>query len=277
MPERRCVCGRSERFPLCDGSHRGQWSCSTPAPEVEVAVIAAHHLSMVGERLAHELGGVAMQTVRHPTRAVRAVVLSDGTELDRLLQSVARVDAQERIAIVVDGAAALVGRALPDWSVRLARSDDASGLWGAVWEAMSAMPVEVPILRSAFVSHAVADEPQLQPVLDGVRRAGAELFLCADSIELGTDWRARIEHALASSERFVFVVSEHSVRSTYCAFEAGFALARGRTPRLISLDGTLPPAFLAHLQAADIPRMVHRQPWLTPSEALMQALVDAIS
>jgi hypothetical protein len=83
--------------------------------------------------------------------------------------------------------------------------------------------------------------------------------------------------ALYRAERFVWVGSEASLRSTFCAFEIGWARSRGIPARAVSLDGSLPPPFFADVQAVDLPRRRAARPWLSDDEALVEALLDALA
>lgn len=271
---KRCVCGQSTKFPLCDGEHGGaDWSCS-PVAEVELVVVAARHLQSVAERLAHHLGGIPLLAPRVlATR--RALVLTDGTELDtvRALLASIRADEVEALAVDVPGGAVHAALGVP---VRTVPPHEPLQLWRNLLLALEE-PVSTEPLRRAFLSHAVADEARLQPVVDYLRaQLGAELFLCADSIPGGADWRASILGSLQTAEVFVHLSSGASRSSTYCAFEAGYAMALGLPLRVVMLDPGQPPPFLAHLQAIDVPRLQARRPWLSQDEALVEALLEAL-
>ena len=105
------------------------------------------------------------------------------------------------------------------------------------------------------------------------KRAGVELFFCADSIAQGSRWQEEIEQALRKAEVIVFLASESSIKSTFCAYECGVSLGRNKPVHVVSIDGTAPPAYLADRQAVDVPRTCRRKPWLTPAEALTEALL----
>lgn len=271
----RCVCGKSSRFPLCDGDHGGaDWSC-TGGDTIPVAVLGAAHLQSVADRLAHHLGGVAVHRRRH-LQAGRALVLTDGTDLLELRALLQRVDtpAVEALAIDVPGGAIQAALGVP---VREVPTHEPLQLWRALLQALE-QPVCTETLRRGFLSHAVADEARLEPVVQYLRTEfGAELFVCADSIPGGADWRASIVSSLDEAEVFVLLVSDASVRSTYCAFEAGYALAKGIPVRMVMLESVAPPAYVSHLQGIDVPRSLARRPWLSADEALAEALLEALA
>lgn len=274
---RRCVCGRSAVFPICDGSHGSGWECSAGAAQVALCVVAGPHLQSLAERLAHERSGVAAHRIEGAVRAERLIVLTDGLDLDLVESALGRITATNRVVVVVDAPTAVVASRFAGWEVRSAHPEDPLHLWRAVSTALKSPAAPKLELPTVFLSHAVADEAVLQPILDYLRDwTGVELFSCADSIPSGTEWRARIQAALVASERFVLVGSEASFRSTYCAFEVGFAMALEKSCRVVVLDGSPPPAFISHVQATDAVRHRHRRPWLTPQEAIMDVLLDAL-
>ena len=124
-----------------------------------------------------------------------------------------------------------------------------------------------------FLSHATADEAQLRTAVALLRRLGVEIFLCGDSIRGGARWWDTILTALRDCDRFVLVLSPESRQSSWCAFEAGAAVALGKPIRLLSLDGAPPPSFLGHLQMLDVPRVIRSRPWLSMEDALVESLI----
>ena len=86
-----------------------------------------------------------------------------------------------------------------------------------------------------------------------------------------------IQDHLKRCDLCLFVASEASRDSVFCAFEAGMALALGKPIHLISLDGQSPPVHLQHLQAIDANRLQRRKPWLTPQDALLEASLMALN
>ena len=129
-----------------------------------------------------------------------------------------------------------------------------------------------------FVSHAVADEARLFPVLQALREQyGLELFVCADSIPSGHEWQQVIRAQLTQCDLFLIVSSKATVSSVYCAFETGMATALEKPVRVIHLEGDATLPYLSHVQASEIPRLLARKPWLTEDEALLDAVLDGLS
>ncbi len=274
----RCICGQSRRLPLCDGSHRSAgWQCGGPVQPVIAHVFAAgHHFPALALRLAHSRGGSALQQLDGPVRTAELVVITDGTDLSALLPDLARVHAQTTRLVVIGADADWVRGALPGARcVQVADTPDPTLLWTRIHAALDgpqAAPDAAPSPR-LFLSHAVADEPRIISVVQTLRALGVDVFLCGDSIRSGVDWRGRIEDALRQADRFVYVLSQASKDSTWCAFEAGMATALRKPTQVLSLDETIPPSFLAHLQMDNIERTRKLRPWLNTDEAILEVLL----
>ncbi len=288
MGGRRCVCGRSARFPLCDGSHDVEgWSCAATGAPIEARVfVAGPHLRNLAEQLAHGLGGVASGSV--PIQAVEAVVLTDGGDGDVLEAALVGVAAGRWRVVAIDVAAEGVPLALRGRveAVDCVEAEPVEGLWRRVAEALERPPGVARLVGAGvvggeaasriFLSHAAVDEAALMPAIDYLRRAlGREVFVCVDSIPAGSAWFETLRGALEGCELFVFVGSPGSRASTFCAFEFGCAVAWGKAIGVISLDGAPPPAWAQTWQGVEVPRIMRLKPWLSPQEALIDALLVA--
>lgn len=280
---RRCICGRARTYPLCDGTHgdgaEAGWACH-PARlgAVPFCFLASAANRNLAERLAHTLGGITAEAAAEVGVVDRLVVLLEGPDLAELAPLAARVPARAREAWALTPAAT-AACALLDGYTRVPLVDTGRGLWEELLGAArhERAPVRGRPLVRAFLSHAVADEGALSEPLDQLRRwHGADLFLCADSIPPGAAWEATILTELRARPLFVVALSAAQRASTSCAFEAGMARALGKRITLVSLDGTAPPPFLAHLQAIDVPRRHAARPWMRPRAVLAEALLEAM-
>ena len=282
MAPRRCICGRSAHLPLCDGSHAAEgWSCETlPAARHPRIYAAGPHHHTVADRLAHARRGGALHRLRGPVEAELLVIITDGADLDDLAPALARVRAERRRVVVLGADPALVGAAFPGASVVwVPQADHPAVLWRQLVAALD-QPEQARASTPAptvFLSHATADETRLQPAIEALRRVGVSVFSCGDSIPGGTRWWDHIRAALHAADRFVLVLSPAARASTWCAFEAGAAMAWDKPIQLVSLDGAPPPSFLAHLQMQDVGRIQALRPWLTADEALIEALLAPLS
>ncbi len=276
MNVRRCICGRSSRLPVCDGAHREEgWACDPRgAPRAAVCFVAAPCNHNVAERLAHVSGGVAAHRVEGTIEAERLVLLAEGHELDQVAEALARVRARRREVWALAPAARGLA---PEGYACVDVADHEGPLWVALERAAAGgTAAAAPFARDAlFLSHAVADEPELSPVLADVRRWGVDVFSCGDSIAPGSDWEAAILGELRARPCFVLALSAASRGSSWCAFEAGAARALAKRTVVIHLDGTPLPSFVQRHHAIDLAREQRARPWLSRRDALAGALLAA--
>ena len=101
-----------------------------------------------------------------------------------------------------------------------------------------------------------------------------DLFLCANSIPIGSRWSQEIMAALKRYEQFVFVMTEHSVKSHFCSFELGAAMAQAKSIAVLAADAVAPPSFLQDLQHIDIARLQQQKPWLERSDIVTEQLIE---
>ena len=273
---KRCICGRSTRLPLCDGSHADlAWACRAErSGRVPYAFVAGPHDENFAERLANELAGVAVHSIGGDVAADEVVVLASPAGLDEVDRLLKRVDAPRRRVIALEAAAVIAG-AFDGWQIVEAGGDTLE-LWRSVRAAVTGQPADVAEreLQATFLSHAVADEPLILPAVDYVRRhLDADVFLCADSIETGAIWHDTIVNELQARPAFVWLLSRAANSSSFCAFEIGYAMALNKPLTIISLDGTRPPAYVQHLHMIDLQRQRQARPWLDAREALIESLM----
>lgn len=283
-PRKRCACGQSTLFPLCDGSHQSQgWTCSALSQvPVERVFLAGQHLANLADRLAHGLGGLSSLVDRGPLRTTELVVLTDGTDVDWLRRQMNQVEAKRVKILGIGLSAEALGWAFPE-ACTISIADEHPRL---LWPALEAAVIDQEMIESreastkptVFVSHSVTDEARLFPVLQALRQEyGLELFVCADSIPAGHEWQQVIRDQLARCDVFLIVSSQATVSSVYCAFETGMATALEKPVRVIHLEESATLPYLSHVQATEIPRVLARKPWLTEEEALLDAVLDGLS
>ena len=276
MTRRRCICGRSTKLPLCDGAHTVEgWRCAMPGSDAYTEVFAAGPAyQTVVERLAHASKANALHRLDGQLSTESLVVVTDGTDLHHLRPALARVKAQSTRVMVIGADPALLGGAFPGAAiVPVADSDQPGLLWRHLTAALDQESVDVAGRLRMFLSHATDDEAVLQPAVEALRRLGVTVFSCGDSIPGGSRWWDQILDALRDCDRFVSVLTPASRASTWCAFEAGAAVALGKPLQLVSLDGLPPPSFLSHLQMQDVPRLRVLHPWLEEQDAVLEAFL----
>ena len=284
---RRCVCGRSKTAPLCDGAHASEaWSCAQPSREVELLVASSPALVNFAERLAHSLGGQAAHK-SDQLSAQRVLRLADA----QVPRPAPYLSASRALTIVIDAPLSLVVPLIPEGESALGLEEEGlepAQLWRAIkaraedpasWEPAPRWELNEP-RPALFLSHAIADERLLLPVVQRLREGyGLQVFVCVDSLEAGGHWRDELHEALESSSLVIIALSEALARSTFCAYEVGVAHGRGIPTLALSLDGVTPPLYLSHLQTVDVPRQQVIKPWLSQEELLLQltlSLIDRI-
>lgn len=279
-----CICGRSSRYPLCDNSHVDEgWSCSESPTMATVGFSTSNRYLNLAQKLASHYHGTVCLAADPALSLHRLVTIVDGTDLELPAQLHRQIEAKERIVFTLGVPPRLLSGFFPgSHLVDLSDTDPAHAFQAvaAVLDRDIGSEVsseEPPILRSAFVSHAVRDEALLIPVKEYLEEFfGADLFLCADSISPGSSWQDRIVAALRAKDLFVQLVSRSSLESQFCSFEAGMASALEKPIRTISLDGSRPPLFLQHLHVVDLNRLKQRKPWLETRDLLSDALLQIL-
>lgn len=279
---RRCVCGRSQALPLCDGSHHSDaWSCLDEREEATLLVASSPSLMSFAERLAHSLGGqVAHKSSQLSAR--RVIRLVDA----QVPRPAPHLSAERALTLVVDAPLELIAAQLPEGEgVAVAEGEEPHQLWRSIkslskdpaqWEPKSPW-VRAQALPRVFISHAIADEPLLMPVIRRLRDSyKLEVFVCVDSLEAGGRWREELQVALEGTDLVIIALSEALTRSTFCAYEVGLAHGRGIPTLSLSLDGVTPPLYMSHLQTLDLLRQRAIRPWLSEGELLLQLTLELI-
>ena len=100
-----------------------------------------------------------------------------------------------------------------------------------------------------------------------------DLFFCASSIPIGSRWNQEIMAALERCEQFVFMMTKHSVKSHFCSFEIGAALAQKKNVAVVAADEVSAPAFLQDIQHIDVARLQRQKPWLERADIVTEQLI----
>ena len=283
MANKRCVCGQSAQFPICDGSHKSEgWRCIPSSVElVRDAFVASPHLSNLADRLAHRFGGVSLHQASKPLRACRLFIVTDGIQLDSVLAHMDRIHTDELHVIGIGIEQEVLSWSFTDAHFHVVPAHPFSTLWTHVQDAVEhgeSQPMITANRPRVFLSHAVTDEARIFPTLNILREQyGITPFICADSIAPGADWQATIEANLRDTDLLIVLASERVTQSVYCAYEVGLAKGLGKEIRIVNLDGSQLPPYLTQKQAIDVPRLLTRKPWLTESDALLHAILSTLN
>ena len=276
MTSRRCICGRSQTFPICDGAHGSQnWSC-TPSSHVEKVVIACPHYHSFAEWLAHQNQGMAAHQQK-PDSCDELIMIYDGCDINMIQQQIVQLPHRKQRWIHVHDF-------LPD---ALQFSDnhqhfhiDATKLNIQDFSWSQALPIKRyrPSKQSIFASHAVLDEAILTPCIEKIQQHyHPNLFFCRNSIQLGTLWQEQIQQKLEQSEIIWAFVSKNFCQSTFCAFEIGYAKALKKPIIPIVIDHAPIPAYIQEYNALYYERHKMLQPWLNPEELILDMCLTTLS
>lgn len=288
-----CVCGRSALFPICDGSHVAEdWVCATDITWANYGFCASYRYENLVRKLAAHYQGVTCLAGEPFPALETLVIIVDGTDLEFPVEANRQIRAKQRLVVTLGIASPLLSGLFPGCQiVNLAGVDvfqsfkrictilDESGGNGQLQDVSGDGPIPAEAtLKSAFISHAVKDEPLIMPVIDYLRRYfQVDLFTCADSIPASTHWQAEIIDALRTKDTFVALLSQATLTSHFCSFEIGMAYALKASIILISLDGSRPPVFVQHLQTLDLTRLERQKRWLDRGDLLLDELLKVLS
>lgn len=274
-----CVCGRSKTFPICDGNHLAEgWNCArtfehsplgfcaTPRYENLARKLASHYQAL----LCHGPGDYAVDHL---------ICIVDGSSFGSSAQLQKDIVAEKTTLFSLGVDAGCFARPLRSDHPTTWQHSDPQRAFLDIRQFIEAKDDRTShgprVPKPCFVSHAVADEAWLLPITEYLKKHFfLELFLCASSIPVGSDWHQEIMTALSSSEQFVFVMTEHSIRSQFCSFEIGAAMARNKDIAVIATDGAPAPAFLQHIQHIDVARIQRQKPWLEREDVVTEQLIE---
>jgi hypothetical protein len=104
----------------------------------------------------------------------------------------------------------------------------------------------------AFMSYQTVDKEAAARVAGVLTEFDCTAFMAHEHIEVSEEWRLEILKELEVADLFVPILSAHYYGSVWCMQESGIAAFRRMTIIPLSIDGALPPGFLAHIQSTKI-------------------------
>jgi CDGSH-type Zn-finger protein len=203
-----CACGRSQAFPFCDNSHQAEgWNCTTSSTWARIGFCASDRYQNLARKLASHYQGAIFWPGGSLPAVDQLVTIVDGMDLELVLAMNRAIQARARMVITLGVPGGLLHELFSGCQVfDLGRIDLLAAFKQVVAIVDSgqgpAAPLSAVTMHTGFISHAVADEALLLPIVDYLRRYFAvNLFVCADSILPGTDWQETIQNALVSVRR----------------------------------------------------------------------------
>jgi translation initiation factor 6 (eIF-6) len=106
----------------------------------------------------------------------------------------------------------------------------------------------------AFLSYRLDDRHVAAEVGKFLEMFGITAFMAHEDINVSHEWQQTILDQLEAADIFIAILSEDYIQSTYCLQESGIAVFRKAKMTIIplSIDGTVPPGFMAHIQSRRI-------------------------
>lgn len=277
--KKRCICGRSSSFPVCDGSHSAQgWACSSEqTTSAGALVLASGHYLSFADKWAHQIGALHTEKQSGVLRCKELWILCDGSDVERLILERQRISAVHTRLIAIDCNPLFLSCLGAFSSVYHLKDDGMLSLWTQLLKLDSFEEcTQEKALPNIFVSHAVADERMLLPAVSYMRKYfDLQLFFCCDSIRQGANWFETIQNALRDADRIFLAISKAFLGSTFCAFEVGMARALHKEISLFCIDDSIPPAYIQEVQALSLPRLMAQKPWLNQREAIIEMMMQS--
>jgi hypothetical protein len=280
---KQCICGRSSRFPICDGSHVSEaWTCVPDGDDLaDIVFLASPHLRNLADRLAHRFCGISAHASDSALRTHKLVILTNGVGTLGMNKRRSEITAHSTLVVGIGLESAALQWAFSDAEYRSVAAEPTLNLWSRVLATLTTEEAPSRLVEQRpriFISHGVKDEPIIYPILTILREQyGLELFVCADSIDAGSSWQQEITSHLRRCDVFLVIASHTVAQSLFCAFEAGMAVALDKPIRIVKLDDSKLPLHLQDRQSVDVRRLMQRKPWLTQADAVLDACITAIT
>jgi len=277
---KRCICGKSKNFPICDGQHGSQgWTCSIPTSiNAKQCILAGPHYLSLAEKLAHHLDAVSAHSQQERIKCNELIILSDGTDINFINEELRLIQSNSQKLLAINAPVSVVAKAFPTINNIHQITDDLRFMWTNCLQALQQVAVQKQDhYSSLFISHSVQDEHFLLPIIQYIRKHfDISIFLCTDSIKSGSNWYQTITDQLHNSEKIIAINSASFATSTFCAFEMGLARSLQKELSIINLDDTSLPAYIQDIQSQFANRYKRNKPWLTLQEAVSELLLQEL-
>lgn len=105
----------------------------------------------------------------------------------------------------------------------------------------------------AFLSYQTGEKEVAGEVRELLLSLGIKSFTAHDDIEVSEEWRLKILEELGKADLFIPLLSKAYYGSPWCMQESGIAAFRdGLAIIPLSLDGSIPPGFISHIQSTKV-------------------------
>jgi hypothetical protein len=104
----------------------------------------------------------------------------------------------------------------------------------------------------AFMSYQTEDRAMAAAVATLLQSLGIGCFMAHEHIEVSVQWRDEILRQIGLADLFVPILSKQYNASIWCIQESGIAAFRAMTIIPLSMDGSIPPGAISHIQSSRI-------------------------
>jgi hypothetical protein len=105
----------------------------------------------------------------------------------------------------------------------------------------------------AFISYQNDERQVAARAHDILAFVGIQSFMAHEHIQVSEEWRLKILQEIVVCDIFLCILSRAYLSSAWCLQESGIAAIRnGMTVIPLSIDGTIPPGFIANIQSTRI-------------------------
>jgi hypothetical protein len=106
----------------------------------------------------------------------------------------------------------------------------------------------------AFLSYQTQDRHIAAKVAEFLDSIAVPRFMAHEDINVSHEWQKVIFDEISKADIFITILSENYFTSPYCMQESGIAIFRmtGMTIIPLSIDGSVSPGFMAHIQSKKI-------------------------
>jgi hypothetical protein len=104
----------------------------------------------------------------------------------------------------------------------------------------------------AFLSYQTEEKLVAAAVRALLEKLGIKSFMAHEDIQVSHEWRLKILEEIGKADMFIPLLSAAYRQSDWCMQESGIAAHRNMCIIPLSLDGTIPPGFIGHVQSSKI-------------------------
>lgn len=103
-----------------------------------------------------------------------------------------------------------------------------------------------------FLSYSTKDKLIAKEIKEILSELNLDVFLAHEDIYVSEEWRNRILNEFSKTDIFLCLLSKDYIESDWCLQESGIAMYKNDKIVPLSIDGTIPPGCINHIQSIKI-------------------------